>query len=374
MTEDRVPYGNQTMPDEEALPAIPTAEVIQAQTKGQLEVSMEFAKRNPRKIEKFLKDSETMITASAEIAAECIYSKPVGSGTVSGASIRQMEIEMNNYGNLMVEARQIAESDTAIVVQASGMDLQTNNFVRVEVVTPIVTKDGRKFAPHVINSNVLGTISKGLRNVLGRLIPRVYTDLLYEKARARAFEGGDFNLLEARQKAVSLFGKMGLHPDRVFNAIGKTSIEEIDKDDVMKLRGFYNSIKDGDTDIEACFPRVQNGDAKDTVKHANEELKRKLDEKSKAKAKVKEDIDVPGGELEPSEPEQKPKTKAKAKADPERLSAEQIAQIKAFCADKDIPERDLAQAHGNIGYEQLQDLPAKKYDELMADLKALARN
>ena len=77
-------------------------------------------------------------------AAKAIYNKPVGGGTISGASVRLAEEIITQWGNILARTQVIFENDKMRRVTVQVIDLETNNQYIKEIVTNKTVE--RKFA------------------------------------------------------------------------------------------------------------------------------------------------------------------------------------------------------------------------------------
>jgi hypothetical protein len=56
-----------------------------------------------------------------------------------------------------------------------------------------------------------------------------------------------------RDKMLEYFGRQGVDVDRILLALGKASIEDIDTDDMTRLRGIGRALRDGATTVQQTF-------------------------------------------------------------------------------------------------------------------------
>ena len=275
-------------------------------TRAEIDIQISTAKRFPRSLKTFLSRAITMATVDVETAASCMYSLPRGGKPITGPSVRLAEIMASAWGNLRMAARLVAEESRYITAQGMCHDLEANNAITMDVQRRITGKNGKKFADDMIVVTGNAAASIALRNAILRIIPRAYVNQVYEAARKTA-TGDAKTITQRRAEMVAYFGKMGVTPERVAAAVEKASIEDIDADALLALRGYANSIKDGTADIDEVFPEP----AQDAAARASDVL---------AKAGVKDPTagTTPPGGISPAPPAPEAQAEAKPPAEPDR--------------------------------------------------------
>jgi hypothetical protein len=214
--------------------------------------SLAAAKRYPRSIKHFLVQAEALATATQEIAAACMYSLPRAGKQLTGPSVRLAEICASAWGNMRIGARIVREDQHFVTAQGYAHDLQTNTECTFEVRRRITTRDGKRFSDDMITVTVNAAQSIALRNAVFRVVPKALVDEIFNRARAVAV--GDQKTLGDRRRAlVAHFGKLGVTNDDLMGLVGKPSVEDIDGEDLLLLRGVANAIKDGTVNIDQAF-------------------------------------------------------------------------------------------------------------------------
>lgn len=243
------------------------------------------AKRFPRSIRTVLNQAEALATATQEIAAACIYSLPRGGKQLTGPSVRLAEIMASAWGNMRIGARIIREDGNFIIAQGYAHDLQTNTECTFELRRRITDSKGRRYSDDMIAVTANAAQSIALRNAVFRVVPRALVDEIY--ARARAVAVGEQKTIGTRRDAmVGHFTKLGVTTDKLLGLVGKPSVDDLDGEDLLILRGLANALKDGTTTIDAAFPEkrtetvakqlpaVANGKTPDNLFHGQKDAER----------------------------------------------------------------------------------------------------
>lgn len=240
---------------EEAIdvPEVLSTTAVAAQLKGELESQVDIAHKYPRSIKRFLNDAIDMATLSQEVAESCMYALPRGGKVIEGPSIRLAEIVLSAWGNLYVASRPFDVGDTHVTAQAVAFDVQKNSRLAVEARRRITNKNGERFNDDMINVTMAAAQSIARRNAIFGVVPRAYTDQVYQAAVKVAI-GDAQTLIARRDKALAALIKMGATQERVLAAIKKPSVEDVGVGDLSVLFGYFNAIKDGQSTVDELFP------------------------------------------------------------------------------------------------------------------------
>ena len=222
-------------------------------TRSEIDVQIATAHRFPRSIARFKQEALSMATLDEETAAACFYVVPRAGKNIEGPSIRLAEIVAGCWGNLRAETRVIDEDDHFVTAQAMCIDLERNVAIRTEVQRRITDKFGHKFKDDMIVTTANAASSIALRNAVFRVVPMAYVKPVFEQAK-RVAVGDIKTLRERRQRAIEWFSKLGVTQDRVLFTLQKSSIEDVDLDDLLKLQGLRTAIQDGASTVEDSFP------------------------------------------------------------------------------------------------------------------------
>jgi len=270
--------------------------------RAEVDMQVSTAKAYPRSIAKAKADMQDLACLSKEVAESCFYAYNRAGKLIEGPSIRLAEIALSSWGNTRSEARVIEEGKRYVTAQATTWDMEKNVLVRIESKRRIVDKNGNRYSDDMVIVTSNAAISIALRNSVFRVIPKAIIDDIYIKARKVAF--GDAKAIAlSRGVALETFGKLGVDQDRIFFALGVQSIEDIGVEELTKLRGALNAIRDGTIKIEEAFPPVpvagKPGEPTPASRTASvmDKLKQKSDQA-------------------PAEPEQKPEQKSETASPP----------------------------------------------------------
>lgn len=233
------------------------ADMLQAINRAEVDIQIATAKQYPRDINEVLNKIATYATMDKETAEDCFYvlrrKDASGNDTViEGLSVRMAEIIAGAWGNLRVQTRIVGNDGRMITAQAICHDLETNFAVSKEVKRSIVTKKGFTFSQdmQVVTGNAAASIA--FRNAVLTVIPKAVTKRIINDVKMVAL-GQSIDLETSRQKIIEYFDKIGVTQQQVFEYLGITKLEEIDKQRVFQLRATANAIKEGTTTVQETF-------------------------------------------------------------------------------------------------------------------------
>jgi len=222
---------------------------------AEIDLQISTAKRFPRSMEAFRKSAMAMATLNESVAQQCLYALPRDGKTIEGPSARLAEILVAAWGNCRAAARIVAEEREFIVAQGVFLDLETNAATTKEVRRRIVDRSGRRFSLDMVGVTGNAASSIALRNAILGGIPRALWADVYENAR-RVVIGDVKTLAERRHNAMEAFKPYGIVEAQIFEAIGVTGRNDIGPDELLKLAGWLNAIKEGEVDPEEVFKPV----------------------------------------------------------------------------------------------------------------------
>lgn len=238
--------------------------VYEQSIRAEVDIQVSTAKKYPRDLEKFLKNSTFAATHTEASALKCCYTLPRGDKKIQGVSVHLARILAQNFGNIRVAAKGLSVSDTYVTAEAVCMDLETNTAVRVETRQKILDKHGKRYNDDMINITMLACIAKAERNAILHVIPASFTDEVYLAAQKKLV--GDIKndakkLADSRTKAVKLFSeKYNVAEEMILKYFGKQKLTQLDAEDVVTLRGIYQGLEDGDVTVDATFTDSENPD------------------------------------------------------------------------------------------------------------------
>lgn len=258
---------------------IKQAEVLQAINRSEIDMQIATAKQYPRDINKVLNQIATYATMDTQTAEECFYvlrrSGANGDKAIEGLSIRMAEIIAGAWGNLRVQTRIIANDGKTITAQGICHDLETNVAYSGETKRRITDSKGRTYSEdmQVVTGNAASAIA--FRNAVLRVVPKAVTKRVIDEVKRVAL-GQAIDLETSRQKCLESFLKIGVTEKMVFDYLGISKVEEIDKERLFELRGVWTAIKDGETTVKEMFtkPQEEKSQAEAAMKKVQEVMAR----------------------------------------------------------------------------------------------------
>jgi len=246
------------MPDDnETMVSVENAslETIYQQDKAAIDMQISTAKAYPRNIKRATENALAIVTMDEATARVCTYSLPRSGKSISGPSVHLAKILAQNWGNMRIEAKVVGVDDKQITSQAVAFDLENNLAIKVEVKRSIVGKMGR-FNDDMITVTGNAANAIALRNAILAVIPRGIVDKVYNTAlNVIAGDVSDETNLVARRKKIvdEIMQSYSVKESEVLTAVGKASISQLTREDLVSLLGIYQAIKDGDTTVENAF-------------------------------------------------------------------------------------------------------------------------
>lgn len=239
----------------------PTA--LEAMTRAEVDIQIATAHRFPRSVGQFFKRAESLATATPEIAASMEYAKPVGGERVKGPSARLAEIVAATYGNLRVQARVIAETETEIVAQGVAHDLESNTAHSTEVAISIVRKDGKtRYGADQVATMRAAACSKARRNAIFLAVPVALCQPVI--AAARKVAAGDAKTLPERRKAqMEWLASKGITSAQVLSWLAVKSVDDIGLEQMADILAAINAAKDDGASLPEIFGKPRTSPADD---------------------------------------------------------------------------------------------------------------
>lgn len=263
------------------------AELSQIAMDNTFNSQVDIAKRYPRNIHKFLDNAIATITRNDKSAAQCGYNLPRAGKQIQGASVHLARIMAQLYGNLRVQVKAGEITQNTVTAQAIAYDLESNYGIEVTSLRNIIYKSGKRYDQDMINTTMLAAMAVAERNAILKVIPKAFTDELYEEAQKKLT--GDLSdetkLIKRRKDMVDFFKKQyNVNEHEILKLFGKATLSQITPEDIASLIGLVQALKDGDATIEETFNRKSEKEVKadeaDLDKIFKEEGK-KVDDSSK---------------------------------------------------------------------------------------------
>lgn len=232
--------------------------VVYQQDKAQIDIQISTAKAYPRNIKRATENSIAVVTMDEQTASSCHYSLPRGNKRISGPSVHMARIIAQNWGNLRVESKIVGVEDKMVTSQAVAFDLENNLAIKVEVKRSIMTKSGRMNNDMiVVTGNAANAIS--MRNAILAVVPKAVVDKVYNAAKqVMTGDISDKNkLLKKRKQVFDTFkDDYDVSEKELLEAVGRSSVKDINAEDLVTLIGLGQAIRDGDTTVEEQFRSV----------------------------------------------------------------------------------------------------------------------
>lgn len=231
---------------------IKQAEMLQALNKSEVDIQISTAKQWPRNLPDVLNQIATYATMDAETAEDCFYALRRGGDVIEGVSVRMAEIIAGAWGNMRVQTRIIGNDGKTITAQGVCHDLETNIAVLVEVKRRITDKQGRTYSEdmQVVTGNAASAIA--FRNAVLKVVPKAVTKKVIDEVKQVAL-GKSIDLETGRQNALANYKKRGVTEQMIFDYLGITKREEIDREKLFTLKATLNAINEGTVTIEDEF-------------------------------------------------------------------------------------------------------------------------
>ena len=229
--------------------------MLAAINRAEIDVQIATAKQYPRSIKTFKDKVRTLATIDEETAGSCFYALPREGKTIEGPSIRFAEIVGSSWTNLRYGARIVSIDEKHVTAQGACFDLENNVAATVEVKRRITNKYGKRYGDDMITVTSQAAMSIALRNAIFRVISFALVKDIYEEARAVSIGKGK-TMAQRREAALAVFTKWGVGADKVCQIAGRASIDDLDNDALIRLRGIVTAIRDGETSIDDVLREV----------------------------------------------------------------------------------------------------------------------
>lgn len=192
------------------------------------------------------------------LAKVALYSYPRGGQTVTGASIRLLEVVARNFKNLKYGIKELSRGNGVSECESYCWDLEANNHksipfqirhVRDTRQGPKPLTDERDIYEMVAN---FGT--RRMRNCIQSMIPGDIMEDALQKAKD-TIEKGDKSLpfdQRVRNMVLAFDRDFGVTQEMIEDRY-KHPVAQLNKDEFVELFGIYNSLKDKQAKREEFF-------------------------------------------------------------------------------------------------------------------------
>lgn len=223
----------------------------------QMEIAMVTAKRFPRDITAV--ESKIAYNCSRErLAMAAEYSFPRGGETISGASVRLLEVIAQCYGNVEFGVSEIQRYDGYSEGEAFAWDFENNIRVARKFTVPHFrdTKQGKKRVTddRDIREVVFNYGSRNMRACLERVIPRDLVDYALERCRETLNAGGK-GLADRIQNCKEAFKEFEIDAILLERIIGEKCANWNNGHLRMAIK-YYTALKDGETTKQALVDGI----------------------------------------------------------------------------------------------------------------------
>lgn len=230
------------------------AEGAGALDRAAIDTQIATAKRYPRSVAKALKEARALATENEAIAETMFYVLPKrgqGNKKIQGPSARLAEIMLFCWGNARGEADVVSEDGRFVTAMGTAFDLERNVAIRIRARRRITNSKGERYSEDMIQQTSNAAMSIALRNAVLRLIPRAFTEPIYQAAQLASVGKGTVE--QKRTAALDYFAKAGYAPDVVYEFLGVKGLQDVGIEEIVLLRGIINAIKEGETTLEETF-------------------------------------------------------------------------------------------------------------------------
>jgi hypothetical protein len=150
--------------------------------------------------------------------------------------------------------------------------LQNNVAIQTETRRKIVNGFNQRYSADMITLNANAAASIAYRNAIFKVIPKAYTDEIYNAAlnylKSDIKEPTKFK--KGIEVAIKYFGKAGYSEADICNYLGRKSVEQLDKDDLMILKGIKSRIEAKEITAEEAFVTTAAKDDSKTTPESEE--------------------------------------------------------------------------------------------------------
>jgi len=224
--------------------------------RAQIDSLVSTAKAYPRD-PKICRDKAIAIaTMDQETAQECFYVLRRGGKEIEGPSIRCAEIVASTWQNIRAGSRVLEADDKTISAQAFCHDTENNVFMVKETKRRITNKDGVRYNDDMIVMTGNAAAAVALRNAVFGTIPKAVVRAVYLEAKKVAM--GDAKTLKQRlQKCLAAFAAIPVSEEQILVYLARRNMEEITPDDLARLIGVFNALKEGESSVDDTFPPIK---------------------------------------------------------------------------------------------------------------------
>lgn len=268
-------------------------EMLEAINRSEIDVQIATARRYPRDIEQCKSNMIALASIDEDVAYSCFYhlertDKDGKRAIIEGPSVRFTEIISACWKNLRIAGRIIGNDGKTITAQGICHDLETNVAYSTEVKRNITNKYGKTFSQdmQVVVGNAAVAIAQ--RNAICKVVPQVLISSVVKEVQAKALEHIKQTGVQGQwSSCIACFQAYQVTDLMLLDYIGKKSAEEVTAEDIQKLAGVYNAIKEGTTTVEDTFMKPKHQEAIAQQAQAAAESAQKKAEKAMSRSQGK---------------------------------------------------------------------------------------
>lgn len=237
-------------------------EMLEALNRSEIDMQIATAQRLPRNIQQCKDNMVALAAMDDSVAYNCFYhlertNKDGQKTIIEGPSVRFTEIISACWRNLRVAGRIVANDGKTITAQGICHDLETNVAYQTEVKRSILTSKGYTFSQdmQVVVGNAAVAIAQ--RNAICKVVPMVLIKSVVDAVQERAKEHiAKVGVQESwKQWVAYMQTQYQVGENLLLEYVGKQQREELNVDDIQKIVGVYNAIKEGTTTVEETFKK-----------------------------------------------------------------------------------------------------------------------
>jgi len=224
--------------------AVATSDQQRAITEVQAAIFL--AKQFPRDV---VKATDEIINACTRpgLAEKALYSYPRGGQQIEGPSVYLARVIAQAWGNIQIGVRELEQKDGSSVMEAFAWDCETNT----RSTRTFTVKHGYKAKgayktledPRDIYEKTANDGARRMRACIFEIIPGDVVEVAVDQTRKTLTAHADTSPANLK-KMLEVFGEYGVTKEQIEKFIARR-YESILPAQLIRLRGVYNSLKDG---------------------------------------------------------------------------------------------------------------------------------
>ena len=220
-----------------------------------------------------------MACSRTRLAEAAIYTYTRGGTEVTGPSIRLAEAIAQNWGNMAFCVREIKQKNNGSVCEAFAVDYETNTRVTKTFFVSHIrhTKKGDYLVtdPRDIYEMVANNGARRVRACILAVVPGdIVEEAIEECKKTIEASVGEAITPEGKKKLCQAFAAFGVSQAMLEKFIQR-HLDSITASQVVRLRGIYQSIKDGMSKPKDWFGEEEKPEDKGAKKESAEETFKK---------------------------------------------------------------------------------------------------